>query len=163
MVRVTLAAALIVIALTRHRRHNARLRGRERPIVSGDCGDARKGSETVHAEQTQQQSTHEQPTGPQCRLRSSKLSEARHGLIVSTDHWSRACRPPPEETRRGNTHPEYLAPTGGTVSDAMRTEYHVSGMTCSHCAPRRSGTRAVDDAAHELTGRVPSVASTREA
>ena len=85
MLRVTRTAALAVITLARHRRHDVRARGRRHPVVPRGSGDVWNRPESVHAEQAEQQSTYEQPTEPHRRSRSSELSEAGHGLIVGMD------------------------------------------------------------------------------
>lgn len=87
MLRVTLAAAVPVITGTgcggRHGvRAHVHARGRHRTVVPVD--GLRHRAETVHTEQAQQQSTHEQPTGPQHRLRSSELYQVLHSVIVGT-------------------------------------------------------------------------------
>lgn len=86
MLRVTLAvAAVIAVGRIGHRDTHVHARGHHRPVVPVDSRGIWHRSETVHTEQAQQQSAHEQPTGPQYRLRSKgELYEARHGAIVGT-------------------------------------------------------------------------------
>ena len=100
VLHMPLAAALAVITgAGRGGRHGVHVHARSRSrTVVPMCGPRHR-SETMHTEQTQQQSAHEQPTGPQRRLRSSELYEALHSAIVGTGHGSPRISVPPKQTR----------------------------------------------------------------
>lgn len=129
VLRVPLTVAAPVIAgAGRGSRHGVHVHARghrHRTVVTVGTHGLRDRSETVHTEQAQQQSTHEQPAGPQHRLRSSELYWALHSVTVGTGHRSSASRAARGRTRRHDTSPGY---------QASRGETHRSGR-CEHPPP----------------------------
>ena len=84
MISVAPTAAFAMVTSVRHRRRDIRVRDHRHPIMYGrGSGGVGYRPETVHAEQAQQQSAHEQPDGAHHRVRSRELSEASHGVILS--------------------------------------------------------------------------------